>query len=108
MEGGKIAIDPEAIADAGVDLAEFVRWSEWLARAEREAVNLDALYRHKRGEALVTLLESDPKLAEWKARSIVEALPQFLQWKEGIAEAQRNVVLLRQILDALRPRIIDM
>lgn len=101
VEGYSYALDFEAIAKGTSAPDTLLFWVDLLSRAEREQIMLEARYRQFRANAICTLLEKDPKIAEWKARALLENTDAFRENKSVMAEAQRNVILLRGVLDAL-------
>jgi len=85
------------------DVSAWMWWADLLSRAERELLVLEANFRRSRSQALAKMLERDPKLAEWKAHAFVDESQNALDARCAIAEAHRNVVLLREVVAALRP-----
>lgn len=102
VEGYTYTLDFEKIAKAGSSPATWIFWIDLLSRAEREQIVLDARYRRFRADAICRLIESEPKIAEWRARAILERTEAFQENMSVVAEAQRNVTLLRGVIDALR------
>lgn len=75
-------------------------WGDVWSSAQEEVTNADAHYRAWRATLTKQLLDEDPKLAEWKVKANIEAHPKFTMWKAAIAQAERNVILARALVDA--------
>ena len=75
-------------------------WGSVLASAEEEKVRVDAYYRRWRAQHGEKLLESDPKLAEWKVKQKTDSMEQFLVLKEGIAKSTKNALLAKAFFEA--------
>ncbi len=80
--------------------ADIAFWGDVWSSAQEEATNADAHYRAWRAALTKQLLDEDPKLAEWKVKANIEAHPAFLKWKAAIAQAERNVILARAMVEA--------
>jgi hypothetical protein len=96
--------DKLAITDIDADMAtvssDIAFWGDVWSAAQEEATNADAHYRNWRATFTKSLLEEDPKLAEWKVKANIEGHPDFVKWKAAIARAERNVILARAMVDA--------
>lgn len=62
----------------------------------------DAEYRRWRGEQVGSILQGDPKLAEWKVKADVDASPRFLEIKHEIAAMEGDLEFLRWFMEAAR------
>lgn len=79
-------------------------WATVNAEAESEKVRVDTYYRKWRAKTGQALLKSDPKLAEWKVRQLVDAQPKFDALKEAIARSVSNATVTRGIYESLRTK----
>jgi hypothetical protein len=110
VQGEEVVIDHEegTVADLDLDMdnvaSQMSYYGDLWSQAEEEAIQADAHYRAWRAEYGEKLLNSDPKLAEWKVKQKVEASPKFLAIKERLAKAKRNVTILRAHFDALNKK----
>lgn len=82
--------------------AKIGHWGDMLGVAEAEKILVDAAYRSWRADFGRVLLATNEKLAEWKVKAAIEASPDFMQHKEKIATAQRNVMTLHSVYEAFR------
>jgi hypothetical protein len=71
-------------------------WADAVQAAERE----DAAYRHFQAAAYKTLLEQDAKVAEWKAKALVESTTEWLTQKTRVVDAERNANAAKAIFEA--------
>jgi len=71
-----------------------------LAEAQALEAQVTAQYRAWRAKQIEAVLESEPKLAEWKVKAKLEALPQFMQHKEAIARTEKVVRDLWAVYEA--------
>lgn len=98
LEIGDVSTDMEKVA------AQMAYWGAVWASAEAEKLSADAYYRQWRAEAGRSLLESDPKLAEWKVKQDIEAQPKFAKIKQGLATAMRNATLSKAIYESFKTK----
>lgn len=88
--------DDLGIVDLSTDMDRVAAlmgfWGSVWASAVEEHAMADAHYRSWRARETQRLLDSSPKLAEWKLKADIEASPHFLALKQAIASAERNVV----------------
>jgi len=84
--------------------SQMAYWGEVWALAERESIQIDALYRGWRAKMSNGAMEANPKLAEWKIKALVEADDKFKFLKNSIADAKRNVVVSKSIFEAFRSK----
>jgi hypothetical protein len=61
---------------------------------------VEAEYRVWRAQATANVLETDPKLAEWKVKAKVDLDPMYSRYKEATAVATKNEAAVRGMLDA--------
>lgn len=73
--------------------AQLGYWTAVAAEAKSEAIGVDAQYRAFRANAANAVLEATPNLAEWKVKARVDATAGFLQHKNAIAAAEKNLSL---------------
>lgn len=96
------------IVDIGTEMDNVAHQISWwggvLAAAKAEAEQLDAHYRAWRAKEGLTILEKDPKLAEWKVKLRVDSRPGFMKHKNAKALAIRNVVQLETIINAFETK----
>lgn len=97
----ELAIGP----DLGQEMAglpgQLAYFGTMLSEAQAYQARCEAEYRAWRAKQIEAFLEADAKLAEWKVRAKVEALPQFAAHKEAIAKAEKFVHDLWAVYDAL-------
>lgn len=91
-------------ADMDKVAAQMSFWASLHAEAEVEKIKVDTYYRNWRAKAGQRLLESDPKLAEWKVRQAIESQNKFGVLKEAIAKASHNTTVTRGIYESLRTK----
>ena len=82
--------------------AKMAYWGSVWAASEGEKARVDTHYRAWRAEFGKQLLEADGKLAEWKVKQQIEASPKFKRYKEGVATAARNSVMLKAVFESWR------
>jgi hypothetical protein len=68
-----------------------------LGEAERELIEVDAAYRAWRAAVIV---RSDPKLAEWRVKAMIEAGAEFMSHKRNIARCESNITVASRMFDA--------
>jgi len=109
--GKKVKINLAAetvIADLDLDMDRIASQMAWIAalwaEAEGEKIRVDAAYRAWRAEFAAKVMKREPKIAEWKVKSRVEAAPTFRKMKEGIALATRNATVLRALHRSLETK----
>ncbi len=76
-------------------------WGNVWAAAAKEQSETDSVYRHWRATISEAILETDPKLAEWKVKSRIEAHSDFMKYKKAIALAEHNVILAKATFETL-------
>lgn len=109
VNGEPVSIDFEEemeIGDVSEDMikvaAQMAYWGQVWAAAEAEKLRADAAYRQWRADQTKMVLESDPKLAEWKCKAHVEESDTFVSLKAAMAEAERQVISAKTIHDAFK------
>lgn len=103
VETTKVRFTFELIEENQGDIGAWLWWSDLLARAEREIVQLEAHAMRLKAQALANIVQRDHKIAEWKARVLIDETAQLLDLRMAMSEARRNVILLREVVAALRP-----
>jgi len=93
------------VEKAGEIAEEVFRFGELLARAEEVSILVDAEYRSWRAHTGHEILAKDPKMSEWKIRQRLEGSEEFSKFKQGIGIAQRNVVIIENVLTALDAKL---
>lgn len=112
VDGEEVLIKP-VLFEVGEDLQsearavprDILHFGEVLSRAEQQKIGVDSEYRAFRAEQVSALLAKDPKLSEWKVKAKIESTEKFALFKKGIATAERNVVALRAVLQALEAKM---
>lgn len=79
-------------------------WGAVWGSAEGEKIKTEAQYRRWRAELTTRILEKDPKLAEWKVRSLIESDDKFLMYKEAISRAEEQVITCRSLFDSYKKK----
>jgi len=109
IEGEEIVFDRDkelSIRDLSADqtriAAQMSYWGQLQASAESEKIRADTYYRTWRAVNGKKVLDADPKLAEWKVKMELEAMPDFQKLKNGIAQATYNLVVCRTVFDSFR------
>lgn len=87
--------------DDDVALATLAEETAAVAHAEHTA---EAEYRAWRASRTNEILEGDPKLAEWKVRSLLEEEPAFMKHKARMASFAAVRVALLGYTEAIRHR----
>lgn len=72
-----------------------------LAKAERNKAYHEVQYRRWRAKLTNKILESEPKLAEYKVTAKINAHKDFLSLKQEIATAEYIVTTVKGFVDAL-------
>ena len=106
VDGVRVNVDSSELTIDSIDQAQrtssrmIAFWaSVWgAAEAEREAA--DAKYRQWRAQATWELLNSDPKLSEWKVKASIEAHADFLKLKNALAKAIDHATTARGMWEA--------
>ncbi len=82
----------------------IAEWGLHLAEAERELAQADAHYRAWRARQGKTICDAAKKGApsEWKVKQAIDSVPDFITYKNGIADAHYNVRLLSSVVDAVK------
>lgn len=81
--------------------AQMGFWGSVWAAAIREHEDADAHYRHWRARQVNAILESEPKLAEYKVNARINAMDGFLKLKSAQALASEHVAMARTMFDSL-------
>lgn len=104
-----VIVDPawlRASADLLEDAAQVAAYmgtvGELVAEYTAQLELLDAKYRTWRAQATDRLLQTDPKMAEWKVNVGVNAQPNFLEFKTEAARLTGALEWLRSFHEALR------
>jgi hypothetical protein len=108
LEGQSFTINTKEICqitDVGGDMtkvsAQIAFYGKLVGAAEKTRDRLDAAYRSWKSNRMVETMAQDPKLAEWKVKAIVEAKPEFAEFKAKHAEASSWVTSLYWLCRAL-------
>jgi hypothetical protein len=99
-DGSELAISENLSDDMDRVSAQLAYWGSVLAEASAEKVQVDAFYRRFRASCAEAVLQRDPKAAEWKVKNAIEATDGFIQHKNAIAMAERNVGILEAMVRA--------
>lgn len=92
----------------GVDLSEEMDrvsaqlgyWAAVHADAKAEAIKVDAHYRRFRALSEAAILDSSPSIAANKIKAKIDGLDGFIQHKDAIAAAEKNVSLTSGMVQA--------
>ncbi len=98
LQIGALSGDMDKIA------AQMGFWASVWAAAVREAEEADAHYRAWRGRMVGQILDSEPKLAEYKVNARINANDQFLKYKHAQAMASEHVVLAKGLFESLEKK----
>jgi hypothetical protein len=108
INGENISVDLQElleIVDISGDMNKVAalmgRWGALCAEAESEKMLVDMHYRKWRAEITQSIMEAEPKLAEWKVRSKIEASSDFEKIKIAIAQSIKNYSTARYIYGSL-------
>lgn len=111
VDGEDICVDVDAelpIVDVDEDMrrvaAQMGYWGAVMGAAEREKEAVDAFYRRWRAQTQNAILESDPKLSEYKVKSRIEAEAKFLELKDAYARCCEAHTTSRNTFEALGRR----
>lgn len=90
--------------DVSKSASDIAYWGEVVAALKR-FLNLHlAEYRNWRAKSIDKILETDPKLAEWKTKVKIESTSGFMKYKKAIAEAQEQYDTASGIFEAMVTR----
>lgn len=91
-----------SIDEGMIDISSKIAWyGELLGAAEKEKIRADSEYRHWYAKQLQEIQTKEEKVSEWKAKSKVEAMKEFIAFKTAIGAAEYNVSSLRVLVRAL-------
>jgi len=76
-------------------------WGRQLAKAERELALCEIQYRNWRAKETEKILSENEKIAEWKAKVLLESSNIFVKFKEAIVNAEFNVNVLNRFFQAI-------
>lgn len=98
--GAELPIGPNLSQEMDRVGALLGYWGSVLADATGELKKVDAWYRKFRAEVTNEVLAKDPKIAEWKLKARIEATDGFIQHKNALAMAEKNVRLCEAMVRA--------
>lgn len=102
--GGSELVNKD-ISDAMERVSPMIAWwSSVKAAAIQEYEQADAVYRQWRARAALEILNKNEKLAEWKVRTMIDALPDFFRYKKAISLAKENIELAGGMVKAFEKR----
>jgi hypothetical protein len=83
------------------EAAAQVAWwgAVWAASVETAAL-ADTEYRHWKGVSIRSLIDADPKLAEWRVSAMVESSPEWKELKTRAAAAERYANAAKAVFEA--------
>lgn len=87
--------------DVSKSASDIAYWGEVVAALKKLLNLLLAEYRNWRAKAVVKILETDPKLAEWKCKANIESTSGFMKYKKATAEAQEQYDRASGIFEAM-------
>ncbi len=107
VDGHEVTLDTEGDLTVGALSGDMDKvasqmgyWGNVWAAAVEEAGKADAFYRQWRAQTIMAILDSDPKLAEWKVKAGVEVHPTFVKYKSALALADANVIAAKTAFDS--------
>lgn len=108
ISGEKIEVNLQELLEI-VDISDDMnkvaalmgRWGSLCAEAEAEKTVVDMHYRKWRADLTQKIMEAEPKLAEWKVKSKIEANPDFAKMKMAIAQTIKNFSTARYVYGSL-------
>lgn len=77
------------------------RWATLLGEAKRELLTAEGKFQSWRSRAMMTYLQSNTKIAEWRLRAAIDGMPTFIDYRTALALAERNVIVLDALLTTL-------
>jgi hypothetical protein len=92
-DGAELPIGADLSEEMDRVAAQLAYWGAVAADAAAELTQVDAWYRRWRAEATAAALAADPKASEWKVKNKVEAHDKFIEYKNAIALAEKNLGL---------------
>ena len=111
IDGDEIEIDLDEeleIHDVGEDQtrvpAQMAYWGEVWSNAKSENIRMDALYRHWRANMFKGVLEETPKMSDTKIKNLIESDGRFLELKDSIARAEKNVIVSHSIFESFKSK----
>lgn len=84
--------------------SQIAYWGNVWAEADKEEITAKAYYRNWKADVGDKISSENEKLAEWKVRQKIEALPEFRAIKEKLAEAARNVTSAKTMCEAFKAK----
>lgn len=84
--------------------AQLAYWGAVAADAQAELTQVDAWYRRFRAQHAADVLKRDPKAAEWKVKNAIEGSDGFVQHKNAIALAEKNLGLCEAMARAFEKK----
>lgn len=99
-DGAELPIGKNLSEEMDRVAAQLAYWGAIMADAQAELTKVDAWYRRFRAQASAAVLAKDPKAAEWKVKNAVESTEGFVQHKEAISQAEKNVGLTEAMFRA--------
>ena len=90
------------VAERTAASAHMVRWGGGLGHALKNLELEMAALKKWRAEATAKALEDNPKLAEWRAKMAVDALPEFTMMTERVGYAKQLVAATQAAYEASR------
>lgn len=79
-------------------------WASVWASAVKENILVKSRYRNWRSKIVVAILNDNPKLSEWKVKARIESLDLFLEFKNAMAIAEKNVVFSKAIFESFEKK----
>lgn len=80
--------------------AQLAYWAAVVADAKAELTQVDAWYRRYRAEFALKVLGKDGKVPDWKVKYQIEASDGFVQHKNAVALAEKNLSLAEGMVRA--------
>jgi len=103
-DGAELPIGADLSDEMDRVSAQLAYWGSVAAEAKGELTQVDAWYRRFRAQQALEVLASDAKAGEWKVRVRIEASDGFVQHKNAIALAEKNLALAEAMVRAFEKK----
>jgi hypothetical protein len=103
-EGAELPIGADLSTEMDRVSAQLAYWGAVAADAQAELTQVDAWYRRFRAQESAAMLARDPKASEWKVRNAIEASEGFIQHKNAIALAEKNLAVCEAMVRAFEKK----
>ena len=84
-------------------VAGYIGWAgSILGAIKEEYLKEESDYKYWRANFYTDILKREPKLAEWKVKSMAESSKEYLKFKHDLAELSRAEITMNAILSAFK------